>query len=352
MRQSLEPSGYGIKRFQTRMAHMLTIIFGAGASYDSDPTNPSINHNSGRYSESSRPPLAKDLFDTRYGDFTRKYPQAQQLFPRLRNAAPDIEQELEKIKNESATYLPYNARLLSMRFYLRDVVSSSIQSWCNSFTDVTTYHHLLDIIDRWQNVNKKEVALVSFNYDTLLEKACSDVLGINFAKMSDYTENSTPYRIYKVHGSTDWFHQVENVQGSVFNSTEKLIWTNKFSKSSSTDSESVQFVPAIAIPTAQKSSFEFPGEHLTSLISDLHQTTDIISIGWRGAEEHFLKLLNDQSISLSNRRLMVVGIDPKNTGETSQKIKKDSPIPYGNLLESYKGFSGFVAADLAQFLGN
>jgi hypothetical protein len=43
---------------------MLTIIFGAGASYDSDPGNPSANVVNPSFDQ-NRPPLAKDLFNPR-----------------------------------------------------------------------------------------------------------------------------------------------------------------------------------------------------------------------------------------------------------------------------------------------
>lgn len=330
---------------------MLTVIFGAGASYDSNPGRSSLDGIDGL--ADVRPPLARDLFNVRYGDESRKSREALSLFQELREASPNIEEALEKIKTKADSYPPIYTSLLSMRYYIKDVISFATTRWINSYTDNLTYHSLLHVINQWQLQTKKRVALVTFNYDTLLEIACKDVLGINFARIESYIDNETPYKIYKAHGSTDWFHKVRGVEGGLMKSAPNLIWTGEFYTNNGMPAhqKDEDYVPAIAIPTISKSSFEFPETHKQNMIEDLKQTTDIITIGWRGAEKHFLELLNDPNIKLSNRRLEVVGTDPLKTSEVIQKITNNTTISYGYKNTSNGGFSKYVPTGLSKFLG-
>lgn len=330
---------------------MLTVIFGAGASYDSNPSSPSFNNNDGL--ATVRPPLARDLFDVRYGDESRKNREALSLFQELRQASPGIEEALEKIRNKADKYPPIHISLLSMRYYLRDVISFATKRWIDSYTDNLTYHSLLHVIDQWQSQTGKRVALVTFNYDPLIEMACKDILGIDFSKIDSYIDNSTPYKIYKVHGSTNWFHKVKGIEGGLMKSAPNLVWTGAIctDQEMKEHEEDEDYLPAIAIPTISKSSFEFPETHKRSMIEDLRQTTDIITIGWRGAEKHFLKLLNDPSIILSNRRLEVVGTDQVKTAEVINKITSNATISYGYKNTSNSGFSEYVPNGLKKFLG-
>jgi hypothetical protein len=86
---------------------MLTVIFGAGASYDSDPENPSAEI-SRPWLDMHRPPLAKDLFNPHFGSIAENHEDALPLFSQLRRAArrnpPNVEEELEQISLEATTY--------------------------------------------------------------------------------------------------------------------------------------------------------------------------------------------------------------------------------------------------------
>ena len=82
---------------------MLTVIFGAGASYDSDPSNtPDTSP-----ADPDRLPLANELFDGRrqfLQDLTR-FRQCFAIVPWLRHLAPrtSIEQVLERLQDESTS---------------------------------------------------------------------------------------------------------------------------------------------------------------------------------------------------------------------------------------------------------
>jgi len=150
----------------------LLVIFGAGASYDSiDPTTVDITD------ASWRPPLASQLFDDR-----RNFNQALQNYPHFtgrlgdlrRKAAAgglNVEHELELIRAQAASYPPARVELAAIQFYLRQVLAECTTRWHENATGVTNYVDLLSRIDRWRLERNERVMLVTFNYDTLLDRA-------------------------------------------------------------------------------------------------------------------------------------------------------------------------------------
>jgi hypothetical protein len=52
-------------------------------------------------------------------------------------------------------------------------------------------------------------------------------------------------------------------------------------------------VPLLAIPTVTTKSFACPEGHLAALRALLPAVTNVLSIGWRGQEKHFIKLLSE-----------------------------------------------------------
>src|SRR5438105_2029867 len=70
---------------RTSSSSMLMVIFGAGASYDSDPTRPSANY---VLPTPHRPPLANQLFDNRpeFAHDLSYFPECIPIVPLLRHA--------------------------------------------------------------------------------------------------------------------------------------------------------------------------------------------------------------------------------------------------------------------------
>src|SRR5207248_10578199 len=78
-----------------RKARMLTVIFGAGASYDSNPDSPPT---SGQI-RPDRPPLSDELFADRFGYAVDRYRACRPLIHDLRRlpAGTSIEEELDRL---------------------------------------------------------------------------------------------------------------------------------------------------------------------------------------------------------------------------------------------------------------
>jgi hypothetical protein len=331
---------------------MLTIVFGAGASYDSNPGIPTSNNDGDQnYNINYRPPLAKDLFSDRFKKIIISHPKAGSLYSRLRGSAPNIEQELEKIYNESGSYPRTTKQLMSMRYYLKDVIVDSQNYWNNETSKVTTYKAFLNIVDHWQVQTNEDVSLITFNYDTLLDDACKTELDMSFPNIDSYIENSTAYKLFKVHGSVDWVRKINNCAGDPIEAAEHIKYTGEFYSSEQSQGEVdefTKFIPAIAIPTQTKTFFEMPDSHLVKLKNVISSTNLLMTIGWRGTETHFNDLWKEKD------KKVVMGNKIVSGSFGGGKIIKENlsnggiSIPYTEVYDL--GFSSFTSKELSSYL--
>jgi hypothetical protein len=184
---------------------MLMVVFGAGASFDVrprvQPTSPT----------DALIPLAMHLFDPVFGRFAIQYPACQPLLKRLRAGGTNVEQELEAIRAE-ATHQTYLSRQLeAIRYYLAALITDAQERCLRSLPDhVTNYIDLLEDIEDWRvrSGEREKVCLVTFNYDTLLDRACRTVLGLKLITPEAYIGEGD-YMVLKLHGSIDWWEEVD-----------------------------------------------------------------------------------------------------------------------------------------------
>src|SRR5687767_7489537 len=125
----------------------LLVIFGAGASYDSDPGDrppePGDVFTDIR-DEALRPPLADDLFDERK-EFRRalaQFPECTPIVPFLRYGRGDgsIEQVLEQLQQEGMIEGGDPRRqqqLAAVRFYLQVAIRNTAQAWHHRTNGIT-----------------------------------------------------------------------------------------------------------------------------------------------------------------------------------------------------------------------
>jgi len=283
---------------------MLTVIFGAGASYDSNPSRPPVKSAVDRF----RPPLANDLFADRdfFASTVALIERIQPVVPRLRHTAgKNVESVLRELQDEAAQYPERHRQLMAVRYYLQCMLSKCEQSWKVEARGVSNYRSLLDEIAHWRQ-GTGAVCLVTFNYDTLLEDAMSSVGG-TIKELNDYVFGNPAYRCFKLHGSVDWARIVETTLPSYPDHNNWAVARNHIDRAATLKitndfvriteypcgmwQDRFALVPAIAIPVEQKSYFECPADHLHELARLLPETDRLLLIGWRATEDHFLKLL-------------------------------------------------------------
>ena len=277
---------------------MLMVIFGAGASWDSFKglPPPNVNH--------VRLPLSNGLFDSRFGDDYRLFPKCQPLIQRLQGPDINVENVLEKFQREVSLYPTRRTQLTAVRYYLNYMLSRCQSVWTSQVTKgVTNYQTMLDQI-AVQRAQDEKVCLVTFNYDTLLERAIIDSIdGVPLNTIPDYI--ASDYKVIKLHGSINWAHPIRNFKAQRSYSQELISDIIASARDLDVDAESYETVaedpfrrsplsplyPALSIPVENKQDYECPQEHSKVLEQCLPQVTKILIIGWRASENLFLDTL-------------------------------------------------------------
>jgi hypothetical protein len=343
---------------------MLMVIFGAGASYDS-----LVDIGVGHPDRELRPPLANQLF-ARRGPFestVEKYWECRPIIPRLRQLTQNtnLEQVLEALRAEGEYDEQRYVQLNALRYYLRNVVGVCSQLWPAETRGVTNYSNLLDRIRNWCVKSREPVAFVTFNYDTMLEAACADVYGFVPTNIHSYISRKD-FQVFKPHGSIDWVRVVsgyvdisptadrDQIEHALIGYGKKLALGDGQHLLTSGDSgrfEGHFTYPAIALPVETKNQFEFPDAHLQKLRSVIPEVTRILIIGWRGTEEHFLKLWRERAWPPPvNRKVVVVS---GSSAEAEQVAARLGVPLQGQFLTAPGGFSWLVtsgADELDEFL--
>jgi hypothetical protein len=349
------------------------VIFGAGASYDSCPTyppdypGPVIGGDT--LNKHYRPPLANELFENRpiFADAIKSFPQTQPIVPRLRSLREEtLEAALEDIRAKSESYPRGAQQLAAVRYYLRHVIRECERRWREVAGGVTNHKSLLNEIER-ANTRKEQVALVTFNYDTLLEDALYG-FGLAIEAMDDYTKKHAFYKLFKLHGSVNWAREVgvptkaQNpgyVWGVVNDLIERAAEIPIKQKYILTEAHPPGVIgetpvfPAIALPVEKKNTFECPKQMLDELIALLPQVSKILVVGWRATEAHFLALLKEK-LSRAVQMWIVAGPDRRQGEDIKDRICREM-LPKNVPIASVDpgGFTDFILSHRAeQFLAS
>jgi hypothetical protein len=326
---------------------MLMIIFGAGASYDSVPRDPASKQLfMGSHVRYFRPPLANDLFADRanFIDILDRYDACKPIVPLLHGIPEDktIEDKLSELEAETKGNSRRRAQIVAIRFYMRDVLKECEFKWLQQHHHMTAYATLLDHLYNLKAFDD-EVCFVTFNYDTMLEKALIWAKLMNYPpNVDEYIAHST-YKVFKLHGCVDWGRvPIEALPAGA--DAYKYFVENPDAKISENYAlyGGVKLFPAIAIPLKGK-GYECPAKHVEELKTCLPKVKKIITIGWKATEQHFLKDLSE-GLELGYSLLVVSG-SGAHAQTTHENLKRG--IPSMN-LGSFATLSGGGFTDLVK----
>jgi hypothetical protein len=341
---------------------MLMVIFGAGASHGSARLLPGSNA-----TERHRPPLTAQLFGLAYGDVADRYPASRPAIVRMRRALEEhpealIETEIGRL-GEAASRNPEQARhMMGLRFYLNDLIESRTIEWWKRLHGFTFYAQLLERLGRWRRDAEEEIALVTFNYDELLDFSLASQIGCSpFTTFDDYVARDE-WRLYKLHGSTSWSRVlraqvsgplnipsatdvIEQGHGLDFESGELRPRPWKDALGLADDPMTTISAPGIAVPTDQKHTFSCPANHVKGFAEDAEKTDRMLIIGWRGSEPHALEVLASRSPSV--RQLAVADITEEKSADVLRNLVSGGigttfPAPLSG------GFEGLLADDFLE----
>jgi hypothetical protein len=341
---------------------MLLVIFGAGASYDSvyhrpppdaqflGATNSVRVQRFGTYEE-FRPPLANQLFDDRplFVEIMQTYPACKPLVNLLRGDVR-VEQQLAKFEEQAKTFPARNRQLAAIRYYLHHMLWRCQGFWANEHRGVTNHLTFLDAIERWRYENGEQVCFVTFNYDTMLEEAMTQLWDWQFTDLNAYTSHPE-YKLIKLHGSVDWGLEMLSVEGrgqptEVIDSAVKGLTISDIYGKVKLDMhfENGTFgYPALAIPVEKKSEFVCPPDHVRALADVLPNVKKTVAIGWRATEQKFLTMLKNPLTGLQGDvDLLVVSGTIKDVTETNVNLGLVNPQSNHKYPTVETGFSGLI----------
>ena len=298
----------------------LLVIFGAGASYDSLPVPPrvAVRVRAATDENKWRPPLASQLFNLDNRDYAAIAAQFPEAIPRISEAnqvaarGGAIEEKLEEWQLEAETNTRRFRQLTGIRFYLQELLWHASVEWIGDASRHTNYLLLADQLEDWRQRANAEIAYVTFNYDLMLEDALPHLRLPHFRdsyrdlpNADDYIEDQDT-RVFKVHGSVNWVHELLNSKvpdgfGHAKVRSEIALRMSKMEigKPIRVLGDPMKPVyegkltsPALAIPVVTKRAFECPDEHISALVQSVGRVQWILVVGWRGTEEHFNAILD------------------------------------------------------------
>jgi hypothetical protein len=313
--------------------------------------------------------LAKALFEQRraFDTAATNFPACRPVLAQLRAVSEigggEIESRLRELQAQADGYPERARHITAVRFYLQEILEFCSTQWLQRTAGITNYVLLIDLLALWRHAHASKVLIVTFNYDTLIEGALEDVLNIRFDHIGNYVARDD-FTLLKPHGSVNWGREAEwpfdeltyglQARQTICNHAEELEISEDFSVLVSIDSvferrdgrpPIVQY-PAIAIPVDRKSRFECPAEHLRILADLLPAVDQILIVGWRATEEHFLHILRDQ-LGEKPREILVVSESEESAKATSSNLHraKINVVESGAFhvpIESGIGMSGLV----------
>jgi hypothetical protein len=287
---------------------MLMVIFGAGASYDSDAKRP-VNETRPL---ASRPPLTEHLVGEEHRRVANEYPASISVIDYVQqNLAEDTPSSLETILARYAARAENSfacrQALVAFRFYLCRLITNATDEWLRETNGLTIYLSLLNQLLEWQETSGERVQLVTFNYDTLLEDAAARVLpDWRISSLGDYI-GRPDWGLLKLHGSIGWSRVAPNPADITLgdpNSTRAVaaadlaqtgdlpLRMHNAIRVNSVDNGEVLF-PAIAVPLANKTTFECEDLQVEAFKSTIPKIRRLLVCGWRAAEAHAIQILQD-----------------------------------------------------------
>lgn len=368
-------------RVDDEQRETLLVIVGAGASFDclgSDVSDDQVLHVPGLPALSAaqcRPPLAAQLADpSPLGNRTLgKWDKARPVVDSLRREmlhadnddarAPTLEQALRVYQDRSKEIPKHELHLLTFRFYLQDLLwRATSYMMCDELAGgVTNYLSLLSECMRWVSKGDRCVVFVSFNYDLLLERALESYGILNAGSIDSYVEDDT-VTLLKPHGSIQWGwkvgpnqehiaytvdpyrHGAESVKQALHYGVDDSSLDVFYYAPHERDVDvalrtSNPMVPALALPIEGKSELIWPqsqSERLSSLEGG--RVTRLLTVGWRGAEGHFLDRL--KPVISPSAKALVVAKDRVESEEVASHLEKETNLKYSNSRPHWMHFGG------------
>lgn len=360
-------------------------VFGAGASahclFGKDKSE--------RYRSMMRPPLGNEIFDETYNETIDNFEGAKLSIPLFVARGSDIEGCLEEEwQNLRNAYNPnITARHISLQFYMQ-----TLFHWISA--DVVRSHYRNNLYSLFANklqsllAGKDErVALVSFNYETILDEFVGQIFNAPFKTMGDYIDyNNRQVLLFKPHGSSNWgwpvtqrnqlqnsnsvFHKAlyeartepweiyYRVLGDFNSMVHNHAWgfegnnhkhrlarytVNKNKIEVIDHSKGHEYYPALLMPYRDKDEFVMHYDHNTALQWFAGEMEELYLIGWKGNEELFNRMIKNHAHRL--RKIVIVNPAEKKSKEVTKYLSQNLDLNRYK-IEVVDNFEKFVLEEM------
>ncbi len=333
------------------------IILGAGASFD-------FSYDPAIVNSPNRPPLANNLFSDNHLRILNKYPGAFHLSTEIL-LSNDIEHYFQsqwnKIENTTNTILFEN--LVNTQFYLHELFEHISNSNFNNRRN--NYSFLAKQAHEYSLSTGEHIAIVSFNYDTLIEEALVNQARYHFNSLNDYIDYENKHiLLFKPHGSWNW---VKRFKSDITNphTRNRILGVSDFAKEIYQkrmyhhqltelleDNISIynkpnnvlpgqiykefSHLPQLLIPYKEKDEYIMPEGHENYMNYFLRDIEDILIVGWKGAEIKFQELLKNK---LNNKKISVNIVNNDSGDSIVDLFKTISP---STTYYNHKTFSDYI----------
>jgi len=335
------------------------IVFGAGAStyclFGKDKEK--------QYKSMMRPPLGCDIFDEKYQSIIEKYEGAQLFAPIFESNDRDVERCLEEewIKLRDCYNPAISKRHINLQFYMRELFHWISSDVVRSHYRCNLYSLLVDKLQKHLVGKNEKIALVSFNYDTILDQFVEKIFNSPFKQMTDYIDyNNRHALLFKPHGSCNWgwqitqrqqlssqnpiLHQALYEQGTelwelyykIAGDFNSMVHKNAWGMESQLQKNGLgrftinknkieitpvpinsTHFPALLMPYRDKDEFVMPYHHHSAMRWFISEMEELYLIGWKGNEDVFNRLIQSQA----NRLKKIVIVNPLE--KTKQEVSKN-----------------------------
>ncbi len=333
------------------------------------------------------PPLATELFDSRFDEIINKYPGAKDLIPYFEARGKDIEAAMEdrwqRIRTTFAT--TELASYINVQFFLQELSSRFTRETQGHFFRSSLYKLFADKIAKFTSENGKEgIGLVSFNYDTLLDDELGNYNELELNSLDGYVNyNEKQIVLLKPHGSYNWGWRFPGENTNV--SLAQTLYENKSSLAEIyfdslgdygkmvlreswgrekgnhkhdlgrytinknlleviPEDELGAWYPALLVPLRDKDEFLMPYHHEDTLDMISKEVEELFLIGWKGGEDLFNRRIQKSAQNL--KRIIIVNPDLNGV--------KQCISPYFDLenlnVEHVKYFEEFVLEAMDKYM--
>ena len=332
------------------MDDVLTVIFGAGASHDC------VTSHNRRPNVQSHIPLTDGLFDTPYFNILDKYPGARgigQFFKRRVNHGGHITLEeylRERLAETDDKELQVNIR--QMPSYLRELIGTAGNETLQE-QGTTGYE---DLIDHLAKSSYKTIALITLNWDLLLDRALQNRVHMKIINhdMGAYLDHRGRWNYIKFHGSVNWVKKIPVTQviqvGDPLRGIASLEPSSELVKGARVEfvdelgfyDNDYYFLPVMVLPHDQKKSYICDESHYEALKTLLPRSSDLWIIGSSMVDADILKLLKSYAIRVQHVTLVNYFRDQKGEQAESYFERIRSLFPNAGFVKRYHGFRHFV----------